>query len=112
MTGEKHSYGFFSTHGVHRLRGSAMFGKSDHLQPVGGGTCLALVDDMPGLTRHRNTGPRLRLGAHDIILTDTAGLEDAEPGSIVAPDNRRRPSPRPISSLFAIDARSETDVRR
>ncbi len=47
------------------------------------GKRLALVDDMPGLTRDRKE-TRIRIGRHQVILTDTAGFEDAEPGSIAA----------------------------
>ena len=72
------------------------------------GKRLALVDDMPGLTRDRKD-TRLRLGAHDIILTDTAGLEDAEPGSIAA--RMKEQSEQAIAEadliIFVIDARSE-----
>ncbi|MGA8772374.1 MAG: ribosome biogenesis GTPase Der [Rhodomicrobium sp.] len=72
------------------------------------GKRLALVDDMPGLTRDRKE-TRIRLGAHDIILTDTAGLEDAEPGSIAA--RMKEQSEQAIAEadlvIFVIDARSE-----
>ncbi len=47
------------------------------------GRRLALVDDMPGLTRDRKE-TNIRIGRHPVILTDTAGFEDAEPGSIAA----------------------------
>ncbi len=47
------------------------------------GKRLALVDDMPGLTRDRKE-TRVRVGKHAVVLTDTAGFEDAEPGSIAA----------------------------
>ncbi len=47
------------------------------------GKRLALVDDMPGLTRDRKE-TRIRIGRHAVVLTDTAGFEDAEPGSIAA----------------------------
>jgi GTP-binding protein len=72
------------------------------------GKRLALVDDMPGFTRDRKE-TRIRLGAHDIILTDTAGLEDAEPGSIAA--RMKEQSEQAIAEadlvIFVIDARSE-----
>jgi GTP-binding protein len=72
------------------------------------GKRLALVDDMPGLTRDRKE-TRIRLGAHDIILTDTAGLEDAEPGSIAA--RMKEQSEQAIAEadliIFVIDARSD-----
>ena len=47
------------------------------------GKRLALVDDMPGLTRDRKE-TNIRIGRHPVVLTDTAGFEDAEPGSIAA----------------------------
>jgi GTP-binding protein len=72
------------------------------------GKKLALVDDMPGLTRDRKE-TRIRLGKHDIVLTDTAGLEDAEPGSIAA--RMREQSEQAIAEsdlvVFVIDARAE-----
>jgi len=43
----------------------------------------ALVDDTPGVTRDRREGEG-RLGDLRFRVTDTAGLEDAEPGSIEA----------------------------
>jgi GTP-binding protein len=72
------------------------------------GKRLALVDDMPGLTRDRKE-TRIRIGDHDIILTDTAGLEDAEPGSIAA--RMREQSEQAVAEaglvIFVIDARAE-----
>ena len=72
------------------------------------GKRLALVDDMPGLTRDRKE-TRIRIGAHDIVLTDTAGMEDAEPGSIAA--RMREQSEQAVAEadlvIFVIDARSE-----
>jgi GTP-binding protein len=72
------------------------------------GKRLALVDDMPGLTRDRKE-TRIRIGKHDVILTDTAGLEDAEPGSIAA--RMRDQSEQAIAEsdliVFVIDARAE-----
>jgi GTP-binding protein len=72
------------------------------------GKRLALVDDMPGLTRDRKE-TRVRIGGRDVILTDTAGLEDAEPGSIAA--RMRDQSEQAIAEadliIFVIDARSE-----
>jgi GTPase len=72
------------------------------------GKKLALVDDMPGLTRDRKE-TRIRIGKHDVILTDTAGLEDAEPGSIAA--RMRDQSEQAIAEsdlvVFVIDARAE-----
>ncbi len=75
------------------------------------GKRLALVDDMPGLTRDRKE-TRIRIGAHDIILTDTAGLEDAEAGSIAARMTEQSELAIAESDLiiFVIDARSELTV--
>ena len=72
------------------------------------GKRLALVDDMPGLTRDRKE-TRVRIGAHDIVLTDTAGLEDAEAGSIAARMTEQSELAIAESDLiiFVIDARSE-----
>ena len=72
------------------------------------GKRLALVDDMPGLTRDRKE-TRIRIGAHDIILTDTAGLEDAEAGSIAARMTEQSELAIAESDLiiFVIDARAE-----
>jgi GTP-binding protein len=72
------------------------------------GKRLALVDDMPGLTRDRKE-THIHIGAHDVILTDTAGLEDAEPGSIAA--RMKEQSEQAIAEadliIFVIDARAE-----
>ena len=72
------------------------------------GKRLALVDDMPGLTRDRKE-TRIRIGGHDIVLTDTAGLEDAEAGSIAARMTEQSELAIAESDLiiFVIDARSE-----
>jgi GTPase len=71
------------------------------------GKKLALVDDMPGLTRDRKE-TRIRIGRHAVILTDTAGFEDAEPGSIAA--RMAEQTAQAIAEadliLFMIDARS------
>jgi GTPase len=72
------------------------------------GKKLALVDDMPGLTRDRKE-TRISIVRHDVVLTDTAGLEDAEPGSIAA--RMREQSEQAIAEsdlvIFVIDARAE-----
>ena len=82
-------------------------GKSTLFNRVAGKR-LALVDDMPGLTRDRKE-TRIQIGAHDVILTDTAGLEDAQPGSIGA--RMKEQSEQAIAEadliIFVIDARSE-----
>ncbi len=72
------------------------------------GKRLALVDDMPGLTRDRKE-TRIRIGAHEVVLTDTAGLEDAEAGSIAARMTEQSELAIAESDLliFVIDARSE-----
>ncbi len=71
------------------------------------GKRLALVDDMPGLTRDRKE-TRLRIGGHEVVLTDTAGLEDAEPGSIQ--ERMREQSEQAIAEsdliIFVIDSRT------
>src|SRR3974390_335980 len=71
------------------------------------GKRLALVDDMPGLTRDRKEA-RIRIGRHHVVLTDTAGVEEAEPGSIAA--RMREQSEQAISEadviVFLIDART------
>ncbi len=71
------------------------------------GKRLALVDDMPGLTRDRKE-TRIRIGRHAVVLTDTAGFEDAEPGSIAA--RMREQTEQAISEasliVFMIDART------
>ncbi len=71
------------------------------------GRRLALVDDMPGLTRDRKE-TRLRIGRHAVILTDTAGFEDAEPGSIAARMAEQTAQAIAESDLivFMIDART------
>ena len=45
------------------------------------GQKLALVDDRPGVTRDRREG-EARLGDLDFRIIDTAGLEEADPGSL------------------------------
>ncbi len=72
------------------------------------GKRLALVDDMPGLTRDRKE-TRIRIGSHEIILTDTAGLEEAEAGSIAARMTEQSELAVAEADLiiFVIDARAE-----
>ena len=71
------------------------------------GKRLALVDDMPGLTRDRKETP-IRIGRHAVILTDTAGFEEAEPGSIAA--RMREQTEQAIAEadliVFMIDAKT------
>ncbi len=69
-------------------------------------TRAALVSDMPGLTRDRREGDA-EIGGHKVRLVDTAGLEEAAPGSIAA--RMRAQSEAAISQadlvLFLLDAR-------
>ncbi|MEQ1718188.1 MAG: ribosome biogenesis GTPase Der [Hyphomicrobium sp.] len=70
-------------------------------------THAALVSDIPGLTRDRREGVA-DLGGPQIRLVDTAGLEDAAPGSIA--DRMRKQSEKAIEDaalvLFVVDARA------
>jgi GTP-binding protein len=67
----------------------------------------ALVSDMPGLTRDRREGEAL-LGGHKVTLVDTAGLEEAAPGTIAG--RMRAQSEAAIAKadlvLFVLDARA------
>ncbi len=71
------------------------------------GKRLALVDDMPGLTRDRREA-ETEIGDLSIRLIDTAGLEEAEEGSVVA--RMRAQTETAVEEadliLFMIDARS------
>lgn len=71
------------------------------------GTRAALVSDMPGLTRDRREGTA-DLGGPSIRIVDTAGLEEATPGSIA--DRMRKQTERAIEDaalvLFVVDARA------
>ncbi|MCU0985590.1 MAG: ribosome biogenesis GTPase Der [Acetobacteraceae bacterium] len=44
---------------------------------------LAIVHDLPGVTRDRKEAPAL-IGGHDVTLIDTAGLEEAPPDTMAA----------------------------
>lgn len=70
------------------------------------GKRLALVDDQPGVTRDRREG-RARLFDLDFTVIDTAGLEEAEAGSLS--DRMRAQSRAAVdgasAALFVIDAR-------
>ena len=70
------------------------------------GKRAALVSDVPGLTRDRREG-EARIGGHAVRLIDTAGLEEAAPGSIAA--RMRAQSEAAIAGadlvLFVLDAR-------
>jgi GTP-binding protein len=67
----------------------------------------ALVSDVPGLTRDRRTG-EAEIAGHTVRLIDTAGLEEAAPGSIA--QRMRAQSEAAIAEadlvLFLLDARS------
>jgi GTP-binding protein len=71
------------------------------------GQKLALVDDLPGVTRDRRSG-RARLAGLDFTVMDTAGLEDVSDGSLVA--RMREQTERAIDDadvvLMVIDART------
>jgi GTP-binding protein len=71
------------------------------------GRRTALVSDMPGLTRDRRTG-EATIGGNVVTLVDTAGLEEAAPGSI--PARMRIQSEAAIAQsdlvLFVVDARA------
>jgi GTP-binding protein len=70
------------------------------------GQRLALVSDFPGLTRDRRES-EAEIGGHRVMLVDTAGLEEAEPGSI--PARMRAQSEAAIDKaelvLFVLDVR-------
>ncbi len=70
------------------------------------GRRLALVDDRPGVTRDRREGEG-RLGDLDFTVIDTAGLEEAAPGSLSG--RMRAQTETAIAQadaiLFMIDAR-------
>lgn len=67
----------------------------------------ALVSDMPGLTRDRREGTAM-LGEHAINLLDTAGLEEAAPGTISARMTQQTQVALKDADLvlFVIDARA------
>jgi GTP-binding protein len=71
------------------------------------GKRLALVDDQPGVTRDRREG-RARLFDLEFVAVDTAGLAEAEAGSL--DDRMRAQSEAAVAgataALFVIDARA------
>ena len=73
------------------------------------GKRLALVDDLPGVTRDRREG-RARLGDLAFTAIDTAGLEEAVPESLIG--RMQEQTEAAISAadavLFLIDARAGT----
>lgn len=81
-------------------------GKSTLYNRMTGGR-TALVSDLPGLTRDRREG-QAEIGGHPVTVIDTAGLEEAETGSIQA--RMRTQSELAIVNadliLFVIDARA------
>ncbi|MCW5715622.1 MAG: ribosome biogenesis GTPase Der [Bauldia sp.] len=70
------------------------------------GKRLALVDDTPGVTRDRRKGDG-RIGDLEFTVVDTAGLEDADPGSLAG--RMRAQTEEAVRNadltLFMIDAR-------
>jgi GTP-binding protein len=95
----------------HRLKRIAIVGRPN----VGKSTLfnrlvgkrLALVDDLPGVTRDRREG-EARIGDFDFIAIDTAGLDEAAPESLAG--RMRVQTDAAVGSadlsLFLIDARS------
>ncbi len=71
------------------------------------GRRLALVDDQPGVTRDRRVG-RARLFDLQFDVVDTAGLEEAEAGSLA--DRMRAQSAAAVegatAAIFLVDARA------
>ena len=71
------------------------------------GKRLALVDDLPGVTRDRREG-EARLGALRFTAIDTAGLDEGAPDSLAA--RMRTQTEAAVNtadvSLFVIDARA------
>lgn len=71
------------------------------------GRRLAIVDDTPGVTRDRKEAEAV-LGGHDVLLVDTAGLEEAPPETI--PGRMRASSEAALEqadlALFVVDARA------
>jgi GTPase len=71
------------------------------------GQRLALVDDTPGVTRDRREGEG-RLGGLDLRVIDTAGLDEAEAGSLDSriQEQTQRALVDADVALFLIDARA------
>ena len=70
------------------------------------GKRLALVDDLPGVTRDRREG-EARIGALEFVAIDTAGLDEAAPDSLAG--RMRAQTEAAVRSadvsLFVVDAR-------
>src|SRR5918998_6109575 len=70
------------------------------------GRRIAIVDDTPGVTRDRKEAPA-RIGGREVLLVDTAGLEEAAPETI--PGRMRASSEEALRradlALFVVDAR-------
>ena len=68
---------------------------------------IAIVDDRPGVTRDRKETPAL-IGGWDVVLVDTAGLEEAPPDTVAG--RMRASSEAALRAadlvLFVVDARS------
>ena len=73
------------------------------------GKRLALVDDLPGVTRDRREG-RARLGDLAFTAIDTAGLEEAAPESLTGRMHEQTEAAIAAADavLFLIDARART----
>jgi GTPase len=70
------------------------------------GRRIAIVDNTPGVTRDRKEAPA-RIGGRDVLLVDTAGLEEAAPETL--PGRMRASSEEALRradvALFVVDAR-------
>jgi GTPase len=70
------------------------------------GRRIALVDNTPGVTRDRKEAPA-RIGGREVLLVDTAGLEEAAPETL--PGRMRASSEEALRradlALFVVDAR-------
>ena len=68
---------------------------------------IAIVDDTPGVTRDRKEVPA-RIGGRDVMLVDTAGLEEAPPDTVAG--RMRASSEAALRAadlvLFVVDARA------
>lgn len=71
------------------------------------GRKLAIVDDTPGVTRDRKEYPT-RIGGRDVLLLDTAGLEEAPPDTVAG--RMRASSEAAVQAadliLFVVDAKA------